>query len=61
MKIETIYEDDKKVVKAVWYDGKFLYTKTYFLDEDGLCESSVTVFENGGVTTTGTVNIIQEY
>lgn len=61
MKIETIYRDEKKVVKAVWYAGKFLYTRTYFLDKDGLCEASITVFENGTVTTTGTVNIISEY
>ena len=61
MKIQTIYKDDTKVVKAVWYDGKFLYTRTYFLDEDGLCESSITVFENGNVTITGIVNIISEY
>lgn len=60
MKIETIYKDDKKVVKAVWYAGKFLYTRTYFLDEGGLCKSSVTVFENGNVTTTGVVSIIQD-
>ena len=49
MKIETIYKDDKKVVKSVCYDGKFLYTKTYFLNEYGLCVSSVTVFKNGNV------------
>ena len=61
MRIETIYKDDKKIVKAVWYFGKFLYTRTYFLDDDGLCESSVTVFENGDVTTTGFINIISEY
>lgn len=51
----------KKIVKAVWYNGKFLYTRTYFLDEDGLCESSVTVFENGKVNTTGVVTIITEH
>lgn len=61
MKIETIYRDTNKVVKAVWYAGNFLYTRTYFLDEDGLCKASITVFENGTVTTTGTVNIISEY
>lgn len=48
-------------MQAVWYDGKFLYTRTYFLDEDGLCKSSVTVFNNGKVTTTGVVTIITEH
>lgn len=61
MKFKTIYKDDKKVVQAVWYDGKFLYTRTYFLDEDGLYKSSVTVFNNGKVTTTGVVTIITEH
>lgn len=61
MKIETIYRDTNKVVKAVWYAGEFLYTKIYFLDENGLCKSSVIVFNNGTVITTGTVNIISEY
>ena len=55
MKIETIYKDSERVVKAVWYMGDFLYTKTYLLDEEGFVKSSVTVWSNGNVTTTGTV------
>ena len=35
--------------------GDFLYTKTYLLDEEGFVKSSVTVWSNGNVTTTGTV------
>ena len=55
MKIETIYKDSERVVKEVWYMGDFLYTKTYLLDEEGFVKSSVTVWSNGNVTTTGTV------
>ena len=60
MEIETIYKDETMVVKAVWYAGKFLYTKTYFLDNEGFVKSTATTWNNGNVTTTGDVTVIKE-
>lgn len=50
MKVNIIYKDERKVVKAVWYGGEFFYTRTYLLDEDGFVERDIQVFADGTVT-----------
>lgn len=49
MRIETIYKDDKKVVKAVFLHNEFIYTRTYILDAEGFVEKQITVFQDGTV------------
>ena len=53
MEIRTIYRDEYSLVKAVWYRGEFLYTKTYILqkEEEGkpYVEKMITVFKDGTV------------
>ena len=49
MNIELIYEDKNTTVKRVDYMGKFLYTVTYILNEEGLCIRKITVFADGTV------------
>lgn len=60
MKTRTIYRDDNKIVKAVWYAGKFLYTRTYFLNNEQVCEKEITVWNDGTVTVNGEVHVINE-
>lgn len=49
MKIELIYKDKETVVKRVDYMGKFLYTVTYKLNEEGLCWKQIKVYADGSV------------
>lgn len=49
MEIKKIFEDDKRVIKAVWLHGKFFYTVTYILDKEGYVEKMVRVFSDGTV------------
>lgn len=49
MKTRKIFEDEKTVVKAVWVNGKFLYTVTYTKYEDGFCNKMIRVYADGTV------------
>ena len=49
MKIDTIYKDSQRVVKAVWVNDKLLYTVTYTKDEEGFCNKMIRVYTDGTV------------
>lgn len=49
MKIDTIYKDIQRVVKAVWVNDKLLYTVTYTKDEEGFCNKMIRVYTDGTV------------
>lgn len=49
MEIKTIYEDDKTIVEAVFLGGRFLFTVTYYLDQNDSKEHRVRVWNDGTV------------
>ena len=49
MKSNIIYQDKTTVVKEVWVAGKFMYTVTYKLDEDGCVNKMIRVYKDGSV------------
>lgn len=49
MKINTIYKDNEKEVKSVFYGEKFLYTITYIYDAEGCVNKMIRVFYDGFV------------
>ena len=49
MKTKTIFEDEFTLVKAVWLNGKFLYTVTYTRDVDGICCKTIRVYADGKI------------
>lgn len=49
METKIIYEGSDCSVKAVFVNGKFLYTVTYFYDEEGCVKNMIRVFHDGTV------------
>lgn len=55
MRVETIYKNNKKVVKTVWCRREreniedFVYTETCLINEEGLCYEILTVYKDGTV------------
>lgn len=59
MKVNTICKTDKIVVKAVWLNDAFFYTRTYWLNEEGLVKRQVTVYADGTVDNDGDAGFMQ--
>jgi hypothetical protein len=59
METRNLYRDNERVVEAVFYNDKLLYTEIYFFDADLSVRGRVTVYSNGTVIISGDVDVIK--